>query len=49
MPNHSVVDPSSEEVLATLELAPADEVDRVVAVAEQAFPSETKAVYTSVQ
>jgi len=37
MPNHSVVDPSTEEVLATLELAPADEVDRVVAVAGGAF------------
>ena len=38
MPNHSVVDPSTEEVLVTLELAPADEVDRVVAVAGRAFP-----------
>ncbi len=38
MPNHAVVNPSTEEVLATLELAPADEVDRVVAGAERAFP-----------
>ena len=38
MPIHSVVDPSTEEVLVTLDLAPADEVDRVVARAGQAFP-----------
>ena len=38
MPNHSVIDPSTEEVLVTLELAPADEVDRVVAAAGDAFP-----------
>ena len=37
MANHSVVDPSTEEVLATLDLAPADEVDRIVAVAAGAF------------
>jgi acyl-CoA reductase-like NAD-dependent aldehyde dehydrogenase len=39
MPNHSVVDPSTEEVLATVELATADEVDRVVAGAGRAFPA----------
>jgi acyl-CoA reductase-like NAD-dependent aldehyde dehydrogenase len=38
MPNHSVVDPSTEEVLVTLDLAPAEEVDRVVARAREAFP-----------
>ena len=38
MANHSVVDPSTEEVLATFELASTDEVDRVVAGAGRAFP-----------
>ncbi|MGH9135314.1 MAG: aldehyde dehydrogenase family protein [Ilumatobacteraceae bacterium] len=37
MPDHAVVDPSNEAVLATFELAPADEVDRAVATAGRAF------------
>jgi acyl-CoA reductase-like NAD-dependent aldehyde dehydrogenase len=35
---HPVIDPSTETVLATFELAPADEVDRAVDAAKAAFP-----------